>query len=486
MKALGVLGTGSGAGKSWITTALCAWLHRQGVRVAPFKAQNMSNNAQASADGREVARAQAVQAEACGLRPDPWMNPILIKPTGDTGAQLVLLGEPQGHFAALDYYARIEKLRGVVAAALEGWKQRCDVLVMEGAGSPVELNLTERDLVNLFPIRHLDGRWLLVADIERGGVFAQLAGTWNLLSPEDRARGLGAIVNRFRGDLRLFADPETHLAPYAPGLRVLGTLPLHRDLQPEEEDGLREDDEDRGSGDSMVWIRLPRVSNLTDCQPWWDDVGVRTRWTSNPAAVAAARVIVLPGTKNTIADMRWLRRTGLDRAILSAHAHGATVFGICGGFQMLGRRLVDPDGVAGDSGEEPGLGLLPSVTTFQLRKTVREVVAECDDETWPAYEIHAGETLFTEPVEPLHRVRDVDSDVARPEGARLGRVLGTYLHGCFESPRFRTRIACSAGLPDHRAHPVPWREHRQSVYRRMADHLEEFVDLDPVRRWVGL
>ena len=261
MKALGVLGTSSNAGKTWMSVALCAWLRREGVRVAPFKAQNMSNNAWALPDGREMARAQAVQAEACGLEPAVEMNPILLKPSGAAGSQVVLLGRAGAHQGGRDYYRDFEANWRLVRDTLDGWRGRCDVLVMDGAGSPVELNLMDRDLANLRPIRHVDGRWVLVGDIDRGGIYAQLAGTWNLLPAEDRARGLGAIVNRFRGDLGLFPDPERWLAPHAPGLRVLGTVPFRRDLQPEEEDGLAEADEDRGAGETIAWLRLPHAAN---------------------------------------------------------------------------------------------------------------------------------------------------------------------------------------------------------------------------------
>ncbi|HTH09720.1 MAG TPA: cobyric acid synthase, partial [Acidovorax sp.] len=362
MKALSVLGTSSNAGKSWITIALCAWLRSQGVRVAPFKAQNMSNNAWATLDGREMARAQAVQAEACGLLPTPEMNPILIKPSGENHSQLVLKGVAQGHVAAMEYYRDFDRLWRIVRETLDAWQSHCDVLVLEGAGSPVELNLMERDLVNLRPIRHLDGRWLLVGDIDRGGIYAQLAGTWSLLPAADRARCLGAVINRFRGDLRLFPDPEKWLAPYAEGLRVLGTVPFRKDLQPEEEDGISRDDEDRGAGDTIAWIRLPHAANLTDCQPWWDDEGVRIRWVAEPSALAGAKIIVLPGSKNTMADLRWLRAQGLDQVIQTASRQGVLVIGLCGGFQILGQWLSDREGVAGDAGEEEGLRLLPIET----------------------------------------------------------------------------------------------------------------------------
>jgi adenosylcobyric acid synthase len=485
MKALGVLGTSSSAGKSWMTTALCAWLRGQGVRVAPFKAQNMSNNASVTVEGGEMARAQVVQAEACGLRPTVEMNPILLKPSGAQGSQVVVLGRAQQHRSGRDYYRDFARHWQIVADTLDGWKNRCDVLVLEGAGSPVELNLMDRDLVNLRPLRHLDGRWLLVGDIDRGGIYAQLAGTWALLPPEDRARGLGAIVNRFRGDLGLFPDPAQWLAPHALGLPVLGTVPLRPDLQPEEEDGLAPADEDRGTGDTIAWVRCPHAANLTDCQPWWDDAGVRTLWTADPAALAAARIIVIPGTKNTLADLRWLRARGLDQVIAAAARRGTLVLGVCGGYQMLGERLLDPTGVAGDAGDEPGLGLLPVTTHFEPTKIVRQVTAECAGQRWAAYEIHMGRTAATAPVEALQAVQDTDG-TSRPEGVRRGNVWGTYLHGWFEAPALRAHVAAAGGLAAHRAHPQPWSERRRALYAAMAAHVAAHVNLDPVRRYLGL
>ncbi len=484
MKALGILGTSSGAGKSWVTTAFGAWLRREGVRVAPFKAQNMSNNAWAMPDGTEMARAQAVQAEACGVAADIAMNPILLKPTGPQGSQLVLNGRAVTHQAGKDYYRDFDRLWGVVRDVLDGWRERCDVLVMEGAGSPVELNLMERDLVNLRPIRHLDGRWILVGDIDRGGIYAQLAGTWALLPEADRARSLGAIVNRFRGDIDLFPNPQEWLAPHAPGFEVLGTLPFRRDLQPEEEDGLREEDADRGSGDMVAWIRWPHAANLTDCQPWWDDRGVRTVWTLDPAVIARAKVVVVPGSKNTIADVRWLHETGLAEAIRAAAARGALVIGVCGGYQALGEHLSDPEGVAGDAGEIAGLGLLPVKTIFSRDKVVTPVTAQCDGREWTAYEIHMGRTT-RHGGEAMQTVRQ--GDEVREEGCRAGRVWGSYLHGWFEAPELRRQVAAAAGFePRYAAHPVTWSERRQAIYTAMADHLVEHVNLAPVRRYLGL
>jgi adenosylcobyric acid synthase len=482
MKALSILGSGSGAGKSWITTALGAWLHGRGIRVAPFKAQNMSNNAWVTLDGGEIGRAQAVQAEACGLTPTVEMNPILLKPSGALGSQVIVLGQSEGHCAAAEYYRRFDRLWQTVTQVLDRWHTRCDVLLMEGAGSPVELNLLDRDLVNLRPCRYLDGRWIFVGDIDRGGIFAQLAGVWTLLSAEDRARSLGNIVNRFRGDLALFSHPQRWLEPHAPGFETLGTLPLRPDLQPEEEDGLSGDDRVRGTGEVIAWVRFPHLSNLTDCQPWWADSGVQTRWVTTPREIEDARVIVLPGTKNTLADLRWLRAAGLADAIAAASRRGALIIGVCGGFQMLGDSLHDEQGDAGDSGTERGLGLLPAQTWFSASKTLLQVTASCGDRDWQAYEIHMGRTCASAPIEPLQMVRDAAG--TRPEGLRLGKVWGTYLHGWFESPQLRAQVAAAAGILGHRPHPVPWAEQRAGVYRAMADHLAEHVNLQPIERYL--
>ena len=353
---------------------------------------------------------------------------------------------------------------------------------MEGAGSPVELNLLDRDLVNLRPCRYLDGRWIFVGDIDRGGIFAQLAGVWTLLSAEDRARSLGNIVNRFRGDLALFSHPQRWLEPHAPGFATLGTLPLRPDLQPEEEDGLSGDDRVRGTGEVIAWVRFPHLSNLTDCQPWWADSGVQTRWVTTPREIEDARVIVLPGTKNTLADLRWLRAAGLADAIAVASRRGALIIGVCGGFQMLGDSLHDEKGDAGDCGTERGLGLLPAETWFSASKTLLQVTASCGDHDWQAYEIHMGKTSASAPIEALQMVRDAAG--TRPEGLRLGKVWGTYLHGWFESPQLRAQVAAAAGILGHRPHPVPWAEQRASMYRAMADHLAAHVNLQPLERYL--
>ena len=481
MKAISILGTSSNAGKSWVATALCALLRRRGFRVAPFKAQNMSNNSFVTLDGGEIGRAQAAQAEACGLAPCVRMNPILLKPSGQLGSQLVVLGEAREHIKAADYYRRVEELWPVVTESLEFWKARCDVLVLEGAGSPVELNLMARDIVNLRPAHHLDGRWLLVADIERGGVFAQIAGTWQLLGEADRARGLGVIVNKFRGDLSLFADAGQHLAPRI-GVPYLGALPHRADLQPESEDSLCREAEESAGGETLAWIRFPHLSNSQDCQPWLRDAGVNVRWVGSPRELQGAKAIVLPGSKNTLADLAWLRAAGLDREIAAAAARGVPVIGICGGYQMLGRRLTDADGAAGDAGAAAGLDLLPVDTSFSKDKEVRQVEASWDDERWPAYEIHMGRTRAITGCDPLLRVRNGDG--WHGEGVRSGAVWGTYLHGLFESAAVRRDLSQVAGFTAHQPSPIPWRAHLQLIYEGMAGLLEQHLHLEPVWRYV--
>jgi adenosylcobyric acid synthase len=483
MKALAVLGTSSNSGKSWLATALCAWLRRQGVRVAPFKAQNMSNNSFVTLDGGEIGRAQAAQAEASGLIPNVYMNPILLKPSGSLGSQLILLGQAQQHLSATEYYTQIEKLWLVVRNALEYWKDRCDVLVLEGAGSPVELNLMCRDIANLRPINHLNGRSVLVADIERGGVFAQIVGTWTLLDPTDRDRCLGVIVNKFRGDLSLFADAPEQLARRIP-INYFGVLPYLDDLQPESEDSLCREAEENVRGEKMAWIRLPHLANSQDCQPWLLDHGIRVQWVEHPDQLADARIIVLPGSKNTIADLEWLRRSGFDEAIQHASKRGVPLVGICGGYQMLGESVNDPEGIAGDRGVLTGLNLLPIRTTFLPTKSVSQVTVRWGADRWNAYEIHMGISV---PTQSCNALAVVENDKeTKTEGCRRDHIWGTYLHGLFESPAVRSELAATAGLSYYRAAQGSWRDHLERVYHRMADALEQHLELGEIWKYVAV
>ncbi|NUN65099.1 cobyric acid synthase [Pseudanabaena biceps] len=494
MKAISVLGTSSNAGKSWMTTALGAWLRKNGVKVVPFKAQNMSNNSYVTMEGGEIGRAQAVQAIACGMRPIAEMNPILLKPSGNGTSQLVLLGEAKQHIAAVDYYRHIETLWETVRDTLEYWRDRCDVLLLEGAGSPVELNLMHRDLVNLRPIMHLQGRWILVGDIEKGGVFAQIIGTYQLMSEAARQAGLGFIVNKFRGDLQLFIDAGDHFSKYMPHLPYLGVLPYASHLQPESEDSLCSEAEAKGTGAKIAWIRFPHLSNSQDSQPWQLDSGIETVWVKSAYEIENARAIILPGSKNTVSDLQWLRTSGLAAVILKAHSQGVPIVGICGGYQMLGQSLSDRDGVAGVSGEVAGLGLLPIKTEFMAMKQVRQVQAiwqsDLSLDSWLAYEIHMGSTNLVDCGLSKFKylpLLEVQSDRAiQAEGLQGDRVWGTYLHGLFESAQVRQALTQMANIQEHQTSPTSWQEHQQQMYDNMADLLETYLDLLPIRHYLGL
>ncbi|MEO0350738.1 MAG: cobyric acid synthase [Cyanobacteria bacterium P01_A01_bin.15] len=505
MKALSVLGTSSNAGKSWIVTALGAWLRRQGVNVVPFKAQNMSNNSYVTLEGGEIGRAQAAQAAACGVRPVAEHNPVLLKPSGNGMSQLVLLGEPKQHIRAGDYYQHIEDIWQVVEQTLESWCDRCDVLLLEGAGSPVELNLMHRDIVNLRPIQYLQGRWLLVGDIERGGIFSQIIGTHSLIPDPAKSLGLGFIVNKFRGDLRLFDTAGEHFAKHLPDFPYLGTLPYCGNLQPESEDSLCKEAEESGSGAKFAWIRFPRVSNSQDSQPWQLDTGIRTCWVTTPEELADAQAIILPGSKNTLQDLEWLRQTGLADAIQRAAERGVPTVGICGGYQMLGQFLSDPNGYAGLADAVSGLGLLPIATEFIAQKEVRQVNAiapaltcqfashQGKPETWQAYEIHMGQTVPSDmAVQPLLNIEL--QGIQQPEGTHCvhtwgqtqSHVWGTYLHGLFESTAMRQTLAQLAHVQHYRPGNISWQQQQFQLYDQMADTLEEYCELALIREWVGL
>lgn len=482
MKSISILGTSSDAGKSWVNTAFCSLLRRKGFRVAPFKAQNMSNNSFVTLEGGEIGRAQAAQAEACGLRPIAEMNPVLLKPCGDSTSQVVLKGVPGPHVKAGNYYKNIQPLWDEVRSILDWWKSRCDVLLLEGAGSPVELNLMDRDIVNLRPIQYLDGRWLLVCDIERGGVFAQAIGTVQLMPPVDQSRGLGLVINKFRGDIRLFDGADSWFAGHI-ATPYLGVLPMRYDLQPETEDGFSLNFEPSPAHENLIaWVCFPRVSNTQDAQPWILEKGVNVNWVRNAQDLLRAKAIVLPGTKNTIEDLHWLRESGLESIIFQKAREGTPIIGICGGYQMLGETLEDPEGIAGRAGTTQGLGLLPIRTIFEARKRVEQVEALWDEQKWQCYEIHMGQTEILRPCEPLLRIRI--GETCQPEGSKLGNIWGTYLHGFFEDACTRRAFASAAKIHTCQSGAENWQTHKNTIYSKMADLLEENLNLEGIYRYL--
>lgn len=433
-----VLGTTSGAGKSWIATALCRWYARQGLKVAPYKAQNMSNNARV-VEGGEIGSAQYFQALAARARPEVRMNPLLLKPERDTHSQVVLMGQVDEALSALPWRGRSERVWPQLARALDELRAENDVVVIEGAGSPAEINLMASDIVNLRIARHARARCLLATDIDRGGAFAHLYGTWALLPEADRALLAGFVLNKFRGDASLLAPAPEQLREMT-GVPVVATLPMWWQHGLPEEDGVF-DDRSRSSGAvtrTVAVIAYPRISNLDEFQPLKNVPGVRLVWARAPADVAGADWIVLPGSKHTSGDLAWLRAQGLDRAVAEHAARGGAVLGVCGGLQMLGEALVDPHGIDGNA---PGLGLLPLVTVFERDKTVRRreaafgtlagAWAALSDVTVAGYEIHHGQTA-------AHPQMAGDGGAVMPGGLAWqnarGNVLGLYLHGLFEDP----------------------------------------------------
>jgi adenosylcobyric acid synthase len=432
-----VLGTTSGAGKSWLATALCRRYARQGLKVAPFKAQNMSNNARVVGGG-EIGSAQYFQALAARAEPDVRMNPLLLKPERDTHSQVVLLGRVDEGLSRMPWRDRSARVWPVITRCLDELRAENDVVVIEGAGSPAEINLTASDIVNMRVARHADARCLLVTDIDRGGAFAHLYGTWSLLPEEDRKLIAGFVLNKFRGDASLLA-PAPRMLRDLTGIPVLATLPMWWQHGLPEEDGVF-DDRTMARGAvtrTIAVIAYPRISNLDEFQPLKNVPGVRLVWARSPADVAQADWIVLPGSKHTSSDLDWLRSQGLDAAIARHSAAGGPVLGICGGLQMLGEALIDTHGIENNG---PGLGLLPLVTVFKPAKSVGSTHARFRDVGGPwaalsgvamrGYEIHHGRTFQHPGMETAHTA--MPAGLAWQNGER--NVLGVYLHGMFEDP----------------------------------------------------
>ena len=441
-------GTSSHAGKSWMTTAICATLRRQGIRVAPFKAQNMSNNSYPCSAGGEIGRAQAAQAWACGLEPEPAMNPILLKPNSDGGSQVVVNGKVWKTLPARAYYDHFDFLLGQVLNAYESLASRFDVIVMEGAGSVTELNLRQFDLVNLGLATRVQAPWLLVADIERGGVFASVIGTTALLSQEERSLLRAFAVNKFRGDLSLFEDGRRILEDRT-GHPCLGVFPFASDVYLDDEDSLGVPTADSSAaapmGQRCAIVRFPRISNTTDFRllPY-------ARWITAPPD-EHFDFIFLPGTKSTAADLEWLRSRDLEAWILKEHRRGATVIGICGGYQMLGERISDPQHVESPCDEIAGLGLLPICTELRPDKITRVVTARTEaNACFSTYEIHMGQTTVSRPGLPPFATLD---DGTR-DGLRAERVIGTYLHGALEVPAVLAELGIAAKSESARSHDL--------------------------------
>jgi adenosylcobyric acid synthase len=454
-----IQGSSSSAGKSLMVTALCRILARRGLRVAPFKAQNMSNNAAVCADGAEIGRSQAVQAAAAGVPPRAEMNPVLLKPEGNARSQVIAMGRPRYTVSARDYYRHKSTLWPLVTSALDCLRDASDVVVIEGAGSPAELNLRAGDIVNMAIARYAQAPVLLVGDIDRGGIFAQLLGTLWLLEPEDRALMRGFIVNKFRGDPTLFTD-GVRIIEDRGKLPVLGVVPFIPDLAIPEEDSAALDlppatlDADADAIDIAV-IRLPRIANFDDFVPLAAEPGVRLRYVTTCATLGTPQAVIIPGSKSTIADLDWLRAQGLALAIRGLAERGAAIVGICGGYQMLGDVIRDPDRVEAAVEQTAGLGLLPMQTVFEPIKATHQAEARVlqgpgwletlSGETIRGYEIHMGQSTGRHPWLKLIRRSAADVDVADGNVTADGQIWGCYLHGLFENEALRRAWLRSLG-----------------------------------------
>ena len=506
--AIMVLGTGSNVGKSLITAALCRIFAQAGFRVAPFKAQNMSLNSAATVEGLEIGRAQALQAEAAGIPASVHMNPVLLKPSSDMVSQVIVRGKIFARLSAGDYFGhRNEELLPMVHQSYEILAAQHELMILEGAGSPAEINLKDRDIVNLRMARHAGARCILVGDIDRGGVFASIFGTLALLEPAERDLIDGFVVNKFRGDVR-FLMPGIEQLEERIGKPCLGVVPHIPDLHLDEEDSVALE-----STATVRWgganspqrrlrveiLRFPSISNFTDFDPLLVEPSVEARFCRTKAEVDAADLVILPGSKQTVMDLHWLRESGLDQALCS-RSGSTLIFGICGGMQMLGHAIDDPGAVEA-GGTEHGLGLLPIRTTMNPDKVTLqawgEVIAqrvfgeELKGLVVQGYEIHVGETEYLTDAVPFSRVArsgNLRGEVLDGCTNLSGRVVGTYLHGIFDNDAFRhavlraARSAC--GLAP--AEMIAWKQLRDYELERLAQTVANAVDLNRLLDFVGL
>ncbi|KRE88891.1 cobyric acid synthase [Frateuria sp. Soil773] len=468
-----VQGCTSDAGKSTLVAALCRWLHRQGVRVAPFKPQNMALNSAVTADGGEIGRAQAVQAQACGLAPHTDFNPVLLKPNSDTGAQVIVHGHAIGNMDAVGYHAYKRVAMDAVLASHRRLCARYEAVVVEGAGSPAEINLRERDIANMGYAEAVDCPVLLVADIDRGGVFAHLVGTLALLSDSERARVAGFVINRFRGDLALL-QPGLDWLERETGKPVLGVLPYLHGLHLEAEDALPRERADAAAGQLRVTVpALPRISNHTDFDALRAHPQVALRFVGPGEPWPDGDLVVLPGSKSTRADLAWLRAQGWDAAIARHLRYGGKVVGICGGLQMLGTAVHDPLGIEGEPGSSEGLGWLELETALEPGKQLRSAHGRLAfaDAAVRGYEIHCGISRGAALERPACLLDDGRADGAVSAD---GRVLGSYLHGLFDHPDALAALLRWAGLRD--AAPLDVHALRETSLERLADMVGRHLD----------
>jgi adenosylcobyric acid synthase len=484
-----IQGTTSDAGKTTVVAALCRWLARQGVSVAPFKPQNMALNSAVTIDGGEIGRSTALQALACGLEPHSDMNPVLLKPQSDCGAQVILRGQVHGNMDALDYHAYKAEAMVAVMDAWRALSQRYDVIIAEGAGSPAEINLRANDIANMGFAEAADCPVLLVGDIDRGGVFAQLVGTLELVSASEQNRTKGFIINRFRGDIALL-EPGLDWLTERTGKPVIGVLPYLHGLIVDSEDSIGTSGTSEAGALNAIVPVLPRISNHNDFDPLRLHPGVNLQFIGPDQPIPAADLIILPGSKSTRTDMAFLHAQGWTQAIQKHLRYSGKVFGICGGFQMLGERVDDPEGLEGNSGKTECLGLLAMTTTMVAGKQLKNVRgtlampdphSEQSEVVFSGYEMHNGVSEGAALARPLGQMNGQNEGAVSADG----QIAGTYVHGIFDQPGTCDALLQWAGL-NHSGAAVDYQQHRLAQLDRLADQVEQHLDTDWLRDLLGL
>ena len=498
-------GTSSHVGKSILTTALCRIFRQDGYRAVPFKAQNMALNSYVTPHGGEMGRAQVAQAEAAGLEPAVEMNPVLLKPTGNSRSQVIVMGRPIGMMSASEYHAgHSVRLLGVIKNCLDELRERFDIVVIEGAGSPAEVNLKDNDIANMRIALMVEAPVFLIADIDRGGAIASVVGTLSLLEPEEQERVQGIILNKFRGDINLLR-PAFDIILDKTGKPVVGVIPYLTDIGIDDEDSVSLDDKQTINGRELdiAVLRLPKISNFTDFDALSQELDVSLRYVREAESLGRPDLIILPGSKSTTEDLLYIREQGFEAQLKRLTASGTPVIGICGGYQMLGEGLYDPLHTESALDEIAGIGLIPAVTTFVESKLTHQVLAETSRRTFLGtgfsdkmcgYEIHMGRTEFTASAFSAFTIRErsgVPIEFGDGFVSADGLVMGTYIHGIFDNDAWRRSLLDALrrrkGLPDlDRSEILAYRDHKEKAYDRLAGVVREHLDLDHVYRAMGL
>ena len=487
-KCIMVQGTMSGAGKSLLCAALCRIFKQDGYKVAPFKSQNMALNSYVTRNGMEMGRAQVMQAEAAGIEPDVRMNPVLLKPSSDIGSQVIVLGEVRGQMTATEYYEYKNSLMPEVMKAYNELAEENDIIVIEGAGSPAEINLRENDIVNMGMAEAAGAPVLLAGDIDRGGVFAQLYGTVKLLTEDEQKRIAGLIVNKFRGDIDILA-PGLKMVEEKTGIPVLGVIPYIRvDIDDEDSLAPRLSAKSEVKPLDIAIIRIPRMSNFTDFAPLEAHEVIGARYVQSAEELHNPDMVIIPGTKSTMDDLLWMRQNGIESAIQKLASSGTPVLGVCGGYQMMGEKLQDPHHIEGDLEEMHGMGLLPTETTFTQIKTRTRFTADVKAKDFEGakldgYEIHMGESIVKgDPFLTLENGKD--------DGCACGTNFGTYLHGLFDTGELTEKLVkylCDRkGIKYSEAAPISHSAYVEKQYDILADGVRAAMDFDKIYKIMGL